>query len=105
MHTRDSMTPKQENSEITKPQDLESRAKILPYSSIIYMIFEYGTAELVSRDQILRCERGQGKVHFFPCSADHEQDWQPCPVDPYSAIICDDHTCIRLYCTPILIVM
>ena len=28
---------------------------------------------------------------MFPCSADHEQDWQPYPVDPYSAI-CDDHT-------------
>ena len=27
-----------------------------------------GTAETVSRDQILRRERGQGKVHF-PCSA------------------------------------
>ena len=24
------------------------------------------------------------------CSADHEQDWQPYPADPYSAI-CDDH--------------
>ena len=23
---------------------------------------------------------------FFPCSADHEQDWQPYPVKPYSAI-------------------
>ena len=30
----------------------------------------------------------------FPCSADHEQDCQPCPVDPYSAI-CDDHTYIH----------
>ena len=30
---------------------------------------------------------------IFPCSADHEQDWQPYPVDPYSAI-CDDHTYI-----------
>ena len=30
-----------------------------------------GTAEPVSRDQILRCERGQGNIHF-PCSADHE---------------------------------
>ena len=49
-----------------------------------------GTAEPVSRDQILRHARGQGNVHF-PCSADHEQDWQPYPVDPYSAI-CDDHT-------------
>ena len=51
-----------------------------------------GTAEPVSRDQILRHARGQGNVHF-PCSADHEQDCQPYPVDPYSAI-CDDHTYI-----------
>ena len=42
-----------------------------------------GTAELVSRDQILRRERGQGDIHY-PCSADHERDWQPYPVDPYS---------------------
>ena len=47
-----------------------------------------GTAEPVSRDQILRRARGQGNIHF-PFSADHEQDWQPYPVDPYSAI-CDD---------------
>ena len=32
-----------------------------------------GTAEPVSRDQILKLERGQGKINF-PCSADHEQD-------------------------------
>ena len=51
-----------------------------------------GTAELVSRDQILRHVPGQGNIHFS-CSADHEQDWQPYPVDPYSAI-CDDHTYI-----------
>ena len=52
-----------------------------------------GTAELVSRDQILRNVRGLGNIHF-PCSVDHEQDWQPYPVDPYSAIIIisDDHT-------------
>ena len=43
-----------------------------------------GTAEPVSRDQILRREqRGQGNIHF-PCSADHVQDWQPDSVDPYS---------------------
>ena len=42
-----------------------------------------GTAEPVSRDQILRHERGQGTIHFS-CSADHVQDWQPYPVDPYS---------------------
>ena len=40
-----------------------------------------GTAESVSRDQIFRPERGQGKNHL-PCPADHEQDWQkPYPVD------------------------
>ena len=47
-----------------------------------------GTAEPVSRDQILRHERGQGNINF-PCSADHEHDWQPYPVDPYSCLKCD----------------
>ena len=51
-----------------------------------------GTAEAVSRDQMLRRERGQGNIHF-PCSADHGQDWQPYPVDPYSCYMCD-HTYI-----------
>ena len=32
-----------------------------------------GTVETVSRDQILRRERGQGNI-IFTCSADHEQD-------------------------------
>ena len=32
------------------------------------------TAEPLSRDQILRRERGQGNIHF-PCPADHDQDW------------------------------
>ena len=41
-------------------------------------------------------ERGQGNIHFS-CSADHEQDWQPYPVDPYSAICDDLHTCIHAY--------
>ena len=59
-----------------------------------------GTAEPVSRDQNLRHARGQGKVHF-PCSADHEQDWQPYPVDPYSAI-CDDHTYIQVFVISII---
>ena len=31
-----------------------------------------GTAKSVSRDQILRRERGQD--FHFPCSADHEED-------------------------------
>ena len=79
-----------------------------------------GTAQPVSRDQVPRHVRGQENIHFpcsadheqdlqpypvdpylvyfaicdnhiFSCSADHEQDWQPYPVDPYPAI-CDDHT-------------
>ena len=45
-----------------------------------------GTAEPVSRDHILRHARGQGNINF-PRSADHEQDWQPYPVDPYSATV------------------
>ena len=48
------------------------------------------TTEPVSRDQILRREREQGNIHF-PCSDDHEQGWQPYPVDPYSCYMCD-HT-------------
>ena len=49
-----------------------------------------GTAEPVSRDQILKRERGQGNIHF-PSSADHEQGWQPYPVDSYSAICVTIH--------------
>ena len=47
-----------------------------------------GTAEPVSRDQILRRERGHGRMHFH-CFADHVQDWQPYPVDPCSCYMCD----------------
>ena len=49
-----------------------------------------GTAEPVSRDQIPRRERGHGNINF-PCSADHEQDWQSYLVDPHSCHMCD-HT-------------
>ena len=38
---------------------------------------------------------GQGNI-IFPCSADHEQDWPPYPVDPYSCYVCyNDHTCMH----------
>ena len=46
------------------------------------------TAKTVSRDQILRRERGQGNVHF-PCSAADVQDGQPYTVDPYTCYMCD----------------
>ena len=52
-----------------------------------------GTTEPASPDQILRRKRGQGNI-YFPRSAGHEQDWQPRPVDPFSAI-CDDHTYVH----------
>ena len=55
----------------------------------------HGTAEAVSRDQILRRERGQGNIVFL-CPADHDQDWQPYPVDLYSAIF-DDYTYTHMY--------
>ena len=54
-----------------------------------------GTTESVSRDQILRRIRGQDNIHFS-YSADHEQDWQPYPVDPYSAK-CDHYTYIHSF--------
>ena len=55
----------------------------------ISRLTRHGTAEPVSQDHILRREREQGNIHF-PCSADHEQDWQPYQVDAYSAISDDD---------------
>ena len=51
-----------------------------------------GTVDPVSRDQIFRRVQGQRNI-IFSCSADDEQDCQPYPVDPYSAM-CDGHTYI-----------
>ena len=48
-----------------------------------------GTAETVSQNQILRRERRQGNIHFPCCSANHVQDWQPYPADPYSCYMCE----------------
>ena len=54
-----------------------------------------GTAEPVSRDQILRHERGQEIAHFS-CSADDVQDWQPCPVVRaiHTNIVLHTHTAV-----------
>ena len=63
-------------------------------SLLLYSVrLKYNASTIL--DQILRRERGQGNIHF-PCSADHEQDWQPYPVDPYSCYMCD-HTYILVY--------
>ena len=40
------------------------------------MLTRDGTAEPVSRDEILKRERGQGNISIiFSFSVDHEQDW------------------------------
>ena len=49
-----------------------------------------GTSLRVHLGYFLRHERGQGNIHFS-CLADHVQDWQSYPVDPYSYYMCD-HT-------------
>ena len=61
-----------------------------------------GTAETVSQDQILRHERGQGSIHF-PCSTDHEQDWQPYPVDPTLAY--SSRTKVPAFCSTGIVVV
>ena len=62
----------------------ESRTRFSPLMEMNRLTRD-GTVEIISRDQIYRCEQGQGNIHF-PCSADHEQDWQPYPVDPYTLL-------------------
>ena len=60
------------------------------YSSII--VLGRGTGPLnPSRETKFSGANGGREIFIF--LADHEQDWQPCPVDPYSAT-CDDHTYI-----------
>ena len=66
---------------------------------------EYGDEQAdAGRDSRTRLARPNSQArtgtgeYYFPCSADHEQDWQPYPVDPYSAI-CDDHTYIHICVT------
>ena len=54
-----------------------------------------GTAKLVCKTKF---SGANGDKEMFPCSADHEQDWQLYPVDLYSAI-CDNHTCMHIYCS------
>ena len=61
---------------------------------------EYGDEQAdAGRDGCTRLARPNSQArtgtggYYFPYSADHEQDWQPYPFDPYSAI-CDDHTYI-----------
>ena len=72
-----------------------SKHRIQPEPMEMERLTRNGTAEPVSRDQILRHECGQVNI-YFPWSADHEQDRQSCPVDPYSCcnICVTMHACI-----------
>ena len=61
---------------------------------------EQADAEQGCRTRLARpksqAQTGTGKYSFSLCSVDHEQDWQPYPVDPYSCYnICNHTTCIR----------
>ena len=67
---------------------------LLTYAHLLLIMFS-GEMDQIEIDQILRRERGRRSIHC-PCSADHEQDWQPYPVDP-SLAIGDDHTYIHAY--------
>ena len=48
-----------------------------------------------TRDRVLRRKRGQGFFILFFLFANHEQDWQPYQIDPYSCAESVDHA----YCT------
>ena len=47
----------------------------------------------VSRGKFSGANGNRENIHF-PCSVDHEQDWQPYPVDP-SLVTCNDHTYVH----------
>ena len=53
-----------------------------------------GTIESVSGNQYFRRERGQGKLIFPVQLTTTRIDWQPYPVDPYSAVSYD-HTMLQ----------
>ena len=82
---------RRETREESRKQALDSA-----WSMKMSKLTQDGTAEPVSRDQILRRERGQ-RIIPFPCSvADHEQDWQPCPVVRaiHTNIVLHTHTAV-----------
>ena len=50
-----------------------------------------------SRETKLSGTHGDKESIDFPCSADHEQDWQPYLVDPYLLYVMTIHTYIHTY--------
>ena len=71
-----------------------SKHQIQPEYMEMSRLTRDGTAE-PSRETKFSGTHGDRGI-FFSCSADHEQDWQSYPVDPYSAK-CDDHPSIHTY--------
>ena len=51
-----------------------------------------GMAESSRVTKFSGANRDRENIHFL-CSVNHEQDWQPYPVDPHSTI-CNNHTYI-----------
>ena len=51
------------------------------------------------KSQEARTGKGKPPPQHFPCSVDHEQDWQPYTVNVHSATVCDDHTNNHTYFT------
>ena len=78
---------------LDKSMDAARKSGGIPRVSTRFSLGTENEQAAVSRDQILRRVRGHRNI-YFPCLADHEQDWQH-PVDPYSAL-CDDHSHINV---------
>ena len=57
-------------------------------------ISQVSTGEMRNEQADAAGPNSQARTGTGKKSADHEQDWQPYPVDPYpfAIIICDDHT-------------
>ena len=58
-----------------------------------------GTAEPVSRETKFSGASGDRENIHFPCSADHEQDWQILPRLILTLAICNDHPPRRVHST------
>ena len=69
----------------------------VPYSTV-GTVWKYSTAERGHYRLLCRVQQtktsgtgGDRKTSHFPCSTDHEQDWQPDPVDAQSAMYVISH--------------
>ena len=68
-----------------------SKHQIQPEYMEMSRLTRDGTAERTRLARPNSQARTRTGKYSFSCSADHVQDWQPYPVDPYSCYMCD-HT-------------